>query len=172
MIPGHPERELKRGAHSKNPLFLFKKIPFFLRVLRAALSGALALRRLGFLFFLCVWLLGLVAFWLLAFWLFGFSVLVASWSWGVLAFWLFCACAGACDSSSSEFLEFFNTRPRFSPVSSHSACLGGEGAAAPSPPPPLRRVVATKGAEKQMEKCGETTLRLWRPKRANKTQLC
>ena len=92
VIPGHPERKLKRGAHSKNPLLLFKKIPFFLRVLRAALSGALALRRLGFLAFwffdfsvrLASWLGGV-----LAFWLFGFSVLVASWSWGVLAFWLF-----------------------------------------------------------------------------------
>ena len=63
-----------------------------MRVLRAALSGALALRRLGFLAFwffvfsvrLASWLGGV-----LAFWLFGFSVLVASWSWGVLAFWLF-----------------------------------------------------------------------------------
>ena len=92
VIPGHPERELKRGAHTKNPLFLFKKIPFFLRVLRAALSGALALRRLGFLFFVFFCAFGFLAWWrfgFLAFWLFGFSVLVASWSWGVLAFWLF-----------------------------------------------------------------------------------
>ena len=72
----------------KNPLFLLQKIFFFLWVLRAALSGALALRRLGFL----------------AFWFFVFSVRLASWLGGVLAFWFFgfsvlvasCCCCFCC----------------------------------------------------------------------------
>ena len=89
MIPGHPERELKRGAHSKNPLFFSKRYLFscgfcVLLCLGLWLFGVLVFCFLFFSVRLASWLGGV-----LAFWLFGFLAFLCLWLLGLGAFWLF-----------------------------------------------------------------------------------